>query len=37
MSRGEHYCNEPRSPETVLDIAHEIARQYLQKYLRRRK
>jgi len=27
------YRDEPRSPETVPEIAHEKARQYLQKYL----
>jgi hypothetical protein len=30
-----NYRNEPRSPETVLEIAHEKAKQHLQKYLRR--
>jgi hypothetical protein len=32
-----NYRNEPRSPETALEIAHEQARQYLQKNLTRRK
>ena len=30
-----NYRNEPRSPETVLENAHEKAKKYLQKYLRR--
>jgi hypothetical protein len=29
-----NYCNEPRAPETVLETAHEKARQILQKNLR---
>jgi hypothetical protein len=29
-----NYRNEPRAPETVLEIAHEKARQILQKNLR---
>ena len=32
-----NYRNEPRSPETSLEVAHETARQYLQKNLRPRK
>jgi hypothetical protein len=32
-----NYRNEPRSPEASLEIAHETARQYLQKNLRLRK
>ena len=30
-----NYRNEPRSPETVLEIAHKKATEHLQKYLRR--
>jgi len=30
-----NYRNEPRSAETALEIAHEKAKEHLQKYLRR--